>query len=79
MPICMAENSVSNEKFVKIWENDKNGQCVTAFSWSVTCDDPLYHNEVHPHFYAAYCRDPDGHKLLVVCHEDLPDAAAFSR
>jgi len=24
--------------------------------------------DVHPHFYAAYIRDPDGHKLLVVCH-----------
>ena len=40
---------------------------------------PGLRTEVHPHFYAAYCRDPDGHKLLVVCHEDLPDAAAFSR
>ena len=28
MPMCMAEDSVSNENFVKIWENDKNGQCV---------------------------------------------------
>ena len=35
MPMCMAEDSVSNENFVKIWENDKNGQCVTAFSWSL--------------------------------------------
>ena len=25
--------------------------------------------DVHPHFYAAYVRDPDGHKLLVVCHK----------
>ena len=24
--------------------------------------------DVHPHFYAAYVRDPDGHKLVVVCH-----------
>jgi len=24
--------------------------------------------DVHPHFYAAYIRDPDGHKLVVVCH-----------
>lgn len=23
---------------------------------------------VHPLFYAAYLRDPDGHKLVVVCH-----------
>ena len=40
MPMCMAEDSVSNENFVKIWENDKNkenGQCVTAFSWCITC------------------------------------------
>jgi len=25
--------------------------------------------DVHPHFYAAYVRDPDGHKLVVVCHQ----------
>jgi len=25
--------------------------------------------DVHPHFYAAYVRDPDGHKLVVVCHK----------
>ena len=31
--------------------------------------------DVHPHFYAAYCRDPDGHKLVVVCHKDSTDAA----
>mgnify|MGYP001421593598 FL=1 len=24
--------------------------------------------DVHLHFYAAYIRDPDGHKLVVVCH-----------
>ncbi len=24
--------------------------------------------DVQPHFYAAYVRDPDGHKLAVVCH-----------
>jgi predicted lactoylglutathione lyase len=24
--------------------------------------------DVHPHFYAAYIRDPDGHKLVIVCH-----------
>ena len=24
--------------------------------------------DFHPHFYAAYVRDPDGHKLAVVCH-----------
>ena len=29
--------------------------------------------EVHPNFYAAYCRDPDGHKLVIVCHEDLSE------
>lgn len=32
--------------------------------------------EVHPNFYAAYCRDPDGHKLVIVCHEDLSEAIA---
>ena len=31
--------------------------------------------EVHPHFYAAYCRDPDGHKLVIVCHKGSADAA----
>ena len=25
--------------------------------------------DVHPHFYAAYVRDPNGHKLVVVCHQ----------
>jgi predicted lactoylglutathione lyase len=25
--------------------------------------------DVHPHFYAAYVRDPDGHKLVIVCHQ----------
>ena len=24
--------------------------------------------DVHPHFYTACVRDPDGHKLVVVCH-----------
>ena len=24
--------------------------------------------DVHPHFYAAHIRDPDGHKLVVICH-----------
>lgn len=26
--------------------------------------------EYHPHYYAAYFRDPDGNKLCVVCHEE---------
>jgi catechol 2,3-dioxygenase-like lactoylglutathione lyase family enzyme len=30
---------------------------------------PGLRSEVHPHFYAAYIRDPDGHKLAVVCHK----------
>ena len=25
--------------------------------------------DVHPHFYAAYVKNPDGHKLVVVCHQ----------
>ena len=25
--------------------------------------------DVHPHFYAAYVRDPNGHNLVVVCHQ----------
>lgn len=36
---------------------------------------PGLRGEVHPHFYAAYCRDLDGHKLVVVCHKDSTDAA----
>ena len=35
---------------------------------------PGLRDEVHPHFYAAYCRDPDGHKLVIVCHKDSADA-----
>lgn len=31
---------------------------------------PGLRGEVHPHFYAAYCQDLDGHKLVIVCHED---------
>jgi catechol 2,3-dioxygenase-like lactoylglutathione lyase family enzyme len=26
--------------------------------------------DVHPHFYAAYVRDPSGNKLVVVCHAE---------
>ncbi|RZU47989.1 lactoylglutathione lyase [Fluviicoccus keumensis] len=26
----------------------------------------------HPHYYGAYFRDPDGHKLCVVCHRPEP-------
>ncbi|MCO4093717.1 MAG: hypothetical protein HEQ37_05385 [Acidovorax sp.] len=26
--------------------------------------------EYHPHYYAAYFRDPDGNKLCVVCHDE---------
>lgn len=36
---------------------------------------PGLRGEVHPHFYAAYCRDPDGHKLVIVCHKGSADAA----
>ena len=25
--------------------------------------------DVHPHFYAAYVKDPDDQKLVVVCHQ----------
>tara|TARA_E500000178_G_scaffold344477_1_gene392791 strand:+ start:9699 stop:9911 length:213 start_codon:yes stop_codon:yes gene_type:complete len=25
--------------------------------------------DVHPHFYAAYVIDTDGHELVVVCHQ----------
>ena len=35
---------------------------------------PGLRSEVHPHFYAAYCRDPDGHKLVIACHKGFPDA-----
>ena len=36
---------------------------------------PGLRDEVHPHFYAAYCRDPDGHKLVIVCHKDSAEIA----
>ena len=36
---------------------------------------PGLRDEVHPHFYAAYCRDPDGHKLVIVCHKDSAETA----
>ena len=26
--------------------------------------------DVHPHFFAAYVRDPTGNKLVVVCHSE---------
>ena len=29
----------------------------------------------HPHYYAAYVRDPDGNKLQAVCHHDTDDRA----
>ncbi|WP_417662359.1 VOC family protein [Pseudomonas sp.] len=29
---------------------------------------PNLRPEYHPHYYAAYFRDPDGNKLCVVCH-----------
>ena len=32
---------------------------------------PGVRTEVHENFYAAYVRDPDGNKLLAVCHEDI--------
>ncbi len=30
--------------------------------------DPGVREEAHPNFYAAYVRDPDGHKIVAVCH-----------
>lgn len=27
----------------------------------------------HPHYYAAYVKDPEGDKLCVVCHDPEPD------
>lgn len=30
--------------------------------------------QYHPHYYAAYVLDPDGHNIEAVCH-DAPDAA----
>lgn len=29
----------------------------------------------HPHYYAAYVRDPDGNKLQAVCHSDTGNRA----
>lgn len=31
--------------------------------------DPGIREEAHPNFYAAYFRDLDGNKMVVVCHE----------
>jgi len=36
---------------------------------SVNEGDPGIRGEAHANFYAAYVRDPDGNKLVVVCHE----------
>ena len=33
---------------------------------------PGIREEAHPDFYAGYIRDPDGNKLVVVCHQ--PDS-----
>ncbi len=33
---------------------------------------PGIREEAHPNFYAGYVRDPDGNKLVVVCHR--PDS-----
>lgn len=30
--------------------------------------------EYHPHYYAAYFKDPEGNKLCVVCHDPEPVA-----
>ncbi len=30
--------------------------------------EPGIREEAHPNFYAAYVRDPDGHKIVAVCH-----------
>jgi len=29
--------------------------------------------QYHPHYYAAYVRDPDGNKLQAVCHDRMGD------
>ncbi|MAE93532.1 MAG: hypothetical protein CL910_02620 [Deltaproteobacteria bacterium] len=31
--------------------------------------EPGIREEAHPNFYAAYLRDPEGHKIVAVCHE----------
>lgn len=36
--------------------------------------DPGLRSAVHPSFYAAYVRDLDGNKLVVVCHGEAPSA-----
>ncbi|MAS21465.1 MAG: hypothetical protein CMN49_00850 [SAR116 cluster bacterium] len=40
----------------------------TALAAGALADGAPGLRDVHPHFYAAYIRDPDGHKLVVVCH-----------
>jgi catechol 2,3-dioxygenase-like lactoylglutathione lyase family enzyme len=32
---------------------------------------PGIREEAHPNFYASYIRDPDGNKLVVVCHHPV--------
>jgi catechol 2,3-dioxygenase-like lactoylglutathione lyase family enzyme len=34
--------------------------------------DPQVFAQYHPHYYAAFVRDPDGHSIEAVCHE-APD------
>jgi catechol 2,3-dioxygenase-like lactoylglutathione lyase family enzyme len=46
-----------------------------ALSAGARCNGaPGLRSHYHPHYYAAFVLDPDGHNLEVVCH--LPEGAA---
>ena len=63
--ICLRAKTTSEVDAFHAAAMDQGGQDEGA---------PGLRSEVHPHFYAAYCRDPDGHKLVIVCHKVFSDA-----
>ncbi|WP_296598800.1 VOC family protein [Phenylobacterium sp.] len=41
-----------------------------ALAAGAACEGPPgLRPQYHPHFFGAYVRDPDGHKLCVCCHD----------
>jgi catechol 2,3-dioxygenase-like lactoylglutathione lyase family enzyme len=44
-----------------------------ALALGAKCEgEPGLRPHYHPHYYGAYCRDPDGNKICVVCHDPEP-------
>ena len=42
-----------------------------ALAQGAVCEGPPgLRPHYHAHYYGAYCRDPDGNKLCVCCHEE---------